>query len=122
MIKTYKIGVRDLVSFLYATGDLSSDNFQNVVALEGTQAHQHLQNKYEADDISEYAITHTHVKDDKEIIISGRIDGLIKRDNQTVLEEIKSSKKNIFDNHFFYNNEHLAQLKMYAYMYMSFKS
>lgn len=119
MIKTYKIGVRDLVSFLYATGDLSSDNFQNVVALEGTQAHQHLQNKYEADDISEYAITHTHVKDDKEIIISGRIDGLIKRDNQTVLEEIKSSKKNIFDNHFFYNNEHLAQLKMYAYMYMS---
>ena len=118
MNKTYKVGVRDLVTFLYQSGDLSSENFQNVVALEGINAHQHIQGQYDIDDISEYPIEYMSKIEGYEFTLSGRIDGVKKKLNDYRLEEIKSTKKNIFDDYFFYSNEHLAQLKLYSYMFM----
>lgn len=118
MNKTYKVGVKDLVTFLYQSGDLSSETFQNVIALEGINAHQHIQGQYEIDDVSEYPIEYTSMVNDSKFTLSGRIDGVKKKNNEYILEEIKSTKKNIFDDYFFYSNEHLAQLKLYSYMFM----
>jgi DNA excision repair protein ERCC-2 len=117
-MKLFRVGVGELVSFLYSSGDLSSETFQNVSLLEGTKAHQYLQSKYQSTDEAEIPISYTFSNDDLEITLSGRIDGILSIDGALVLEEIKSTRFPIFDERFELNNEHLAQLKMYAYMYM----
>jgi DNA excision repair protein ERCC-2 len=117
-MKTYKIGVGELVGFLYASGDLSSETFQNVSLLEGTRAHQYVQSQYETTDQSEVSIGIAWKNHDYELIISGRIDGVLVRDGITIIEEIKSTRFPILTDDFSINNEHHAQLKMYAYMYM----
>lgn len=118
LMKNIRIGVGDLVSFLYASGDLSSETFQNVSLLEGTKAHQYLQSKYTSKDQSEVFVSHDLILDDLTITLSGRIDGLLWRDEAFLIEEIKSTRKSIFDPQFTANLEHHAQLKMYAYMYL----
>ncbi|AUD66032.1 hypothetical protein BK011_10150 [Tenericutes bacterium MZ-XQ] len=117
-LKEFRVAIRDIVSFLYASGDLSSETFQNVSALEGTKAHQYVQNRYTSDDKSEVSISYMYEKNDHLLFLNGRIDGLIKDHDDYLLDEIKSTRKNIFDDDFSFNQEHLAQLKFYAYMYM----
>ncbi|MDO9628695.1 MAG: ATP-dependent DNA helicase [Acholeplasmataceae bacterium] len=117
-MKLFRIGVGELVSFLYSSGDLSSETFQNVSLLEGTKAHQYLQSKYQSTDQAEIPISYTYLGDDLEITLSGRMDGLLTIDGSRVIEEIKSTRFPIFDDQFMINNEHLAQLKMYAFMYL----
>jgi len=117
-MRKYKISVGDMVSFLYASGDLSSETFQNVSLLEGTRAHQYVQNQYNSNDQAEVPINLRYSDDSHDLIISGRMDGLLLIDSYTTIQEIKSSRKNIFDETFQVNLEHLSQLKMYAYMYM----
>jgi len=117
-MRHYKISVGDMVSFLYATGDLSSETFQNVSLLDGTRAHQYVQSQYGSSDQAEVPIQLSYLDNSHEIIISGRIDGLLVIDSYTTIQEIKSSRYNIFDEAFTVKLEHLSQLKMYAYMYM----
>jgi DNA excision repair protein ERCC-2 len=117
-MKTYRIGVGELVGFLYASGDLSSETFQNVSLLEGTRAHQYVQSQYASTDQSEVSISISWKNHDYELMISGRIDGILDQDGITVIEEIKSTRFPIFSDDFSMNKEHHAQLKMYAYMYM----
>lgn len=117
-LRQFRIGIRDIVSFLYASGDLSSETFQNVSALEGTKAHQYVQDRYLSDDLSEISISYMYEVNDMMLYLNGRIDGLIKRDGLVIIDEIKSTRQNIFDDQFKYNHEHLAQLKFYAYMYL----
>jgi len=121
-MKTYRIGVGELVGFLYASGDLSSETFQNVSLLEGTRAHQYVQSQYQSTDQSEVSISIAWKNDDYELIISGRIDGILERDGITIIEEIKSTRYPIFGDDYTFNLEHQAQLKMYAYMYMRAKN
>ncbi len=122
-MKEFKIGVGELISFLYASGDLSSETFQNVSLLEGTKAHQYLQSKYQSTDDAEVFIQYSFsYSDDILITLSGRIDGLLNRNDEVMIEEIKSTRKNIFSDDFALNLEHLSQLKMYAYMMMKNKN
>ena len=117
-MRRYRVSVGELVSFLYASGDLSSETFQNVSLVEGTKAHQYVQSKYSKDDRAEIPISFLYTKDDREILLQGRIDGLIDIDGTLWVEEIKSTRFPIFNDAFTMNQEHLAQLKMYAFMYM----
>ncbi len=117
-MRIYKIGIGDMVSFLYASGHLSSETFQNVSLLDGIRAHQYLQSQYGSSDQAEVPIQLEVNDQDYQLILSGRIDGILVRDGYTLLEEIKSTRFNIFDPEFQMNPEHLAQLKMYAFMYM----
>jgi DNA excision repair protein ERCC-2 len=117
-MRHYRIGVGEFVSFLFASGDLSSETFQNVSLLEGTKAHQYVQKFYTSEDEDEVSISHTlHINDEK-ITLSGRIDGVLWRENKKILEEIKSTRKAVYDDSFVFVQEHLAQLKVYAFMYM----
>jgi DNA excision repair protein ERCC-2 len=117
-MRRYKVGVGELVSFLYASGDLSSETFQNVSLLEGTKAHQYVQSKYGSHDEAEVTISYLYEHEDYEVLLQGRIDGLIMLDDKRWIEEIKSTRFPIFADEFNVNHEHLAQLKMYAYMYL----
>ncbi|MDY0075452.1 MAG: ATP-dependent DNA helicase [Acholeplasmataceae bacterium] len=117
-MRTYRVGVGELVSFLYASGDLSSERFQNVSLVEGTKAHQYVQSKYQLNDQAEVSIQFVYQQDDLDIILQGRMDGLIHVDDALWIEEIKSTRFSIFSDTFEVNQEHLSQLKMYAYMYL----
>ncbi|MFP4187572.1 MAG: hypothetical protein ACLFSU_05325, partial [Acholeplasmataceae bacterium] len=57
-MRSIRIGVQELVSFLYASGDLSSETFQNVSLLEGTRAHQRVQQHYQPEDQKEVHIAY----------------------------------------------------------------
>lgn len=117
-MKQFSIGITDLVSFLFSSGDLSSETFQNVSLLEGTKAHQYIQDRYTSDDQSEIPISYMYQLEHITFFLNGRIDGLLNHDDHILLEEIKSTRKKVFDENFTYQNEHLAQLKFYAYMYL----
>jgi len=117
-MKTYLINITDLVSFLYRSGDLTSDTFQNVKMPEGTKAHQYVQSQYLSDDEKEVSIRFLWSNHEDSVLVTGRIDGVLYRNKALILEEIKSTRKNIHDLLFEPKNEHLAQLKLYAFMYM----
>lgn len=111
------IGVREIAYFLYASGDLSQDFFSNASARDGIMAHQYLQHKYKAEDKKEYFIKSDVKINDYELELSGRIDGVLKEGVEIVLEEIKSTRLKLEDIDIDYHREHLAQLKLYGYMY-----
>ena len=111
---TYTISITEIVSFIYMSGDLSADNFQNVSQLEGIKAHQYLQKQFKSDDQKEVCIYYETNIDGISLRLQGRMDGLLS--DQTILE-IKSTKSGL-DLLFVERLEHLAQLKFYAYMYM----
>ena len=110
-----KIGVGEMVSFLYASGDLTAETFQNVSQLEGIKAHQHIQSKYGSLDQKEVSIKTTYAYQDETYLLQGRMDGLLQSDTLWI-EEIKSTRKDIFDLLFIPNLEHEAQLKIYAFI------
>ena len=112
------IGVREIAYFLYASGDLSQDFFSNASGKDGIKAHQFIQHKYSDNDKKEFYVKNTVLVNDYEITLEGRIDGVLKTEIGTVLEEIKSTKLNLKDIDIDYHREHLAQLKLYGYMYM----
>lgn len=112
-----KIGVGEMVSFLYASGDLTAETFQNVSQLEGIKAHQHIQSKYGSNDQKEVSIKTTYDYQNETYLLQGRMDGLLQSDTLWI-EEIKSTRKDIFDLLFVPNLEHEAQLKIYAFMFM----
>ncbi len=112
------VGVREIAYFLYASGDLSQDFFSNTSALEGTKCHQFLQKQYNDKSQKEFFIKNVIKVNDDEIELSGRIDGLLKEDVGIVLEEIKSTRLKLDFIDIEYHKEHLAQLKLYGYMYM----
>ncbi|MCK9235652.1 MAG: hypothetical protein M0P09_04955, partial [Acholeplasmataceae bacterium] len=77
MEQMIRIPVRDIVSFLYASGDLTSETFQNVSALEGMKAHQYIQSLYTSSDQKEVSISYPYTSGDITYLLSGRIDGLL---------------------------------------------
>lgn len=115
-MSTIRIAVREMAEYLYQSGDLSADTFQNVSLIEGTRAHQYVQHQYVKGDQAEVPVLFSMSAQDYDILISGRIDGILTRDGEKVIHEIKSTRKNIFLDDFTPQIEHLAQLKFYLYM------
>lgn len=112
-----KIGVKEIAQFLYSGGDLTNEFFVNKSNIEGHNAHVYLQNKYNQDSLSEVFVKTTVEKGEYELIINGFIDGVLKENNKTVLEEIKSTKLALDEISLEYHLEYLAQLKLYGYLY-----
>lgn len=122
--KKIRISVRDLVEYVYRSGDLDTRFVGMGKAIEGTRLHQKIQGlrQDEAEDNGE--IYQKEVSISKEVsfkdiyfIISGRIDGLMENNHGITLEEIKTTMSPLE-----YISEdtfpvHWAQAKCYAYMY-----
>ena len=114
---SYSISVRELVAYLLPTGDLSGAFFSSQRSVAGTRAHQQLQKSRAASYESEVTVVHTIRIRDYTIQISGRIDGIFHEPDGDILEEIKSTTRDLagFEKH--QNDLHWAQLKIYAYMH-----
>lgn len=106
------LAVKDIVKFLYSTADLSNDLTSDTI---GSEIHSYWQKLYKKDiDKKEYYVKNRFTISDYDITVHGFIDGLL--NNGLLIEEIKTAFTDI--NTIVVKKEHLAQAKMYAYLYL----
>ncbi|MEC9485550.1 MAG: helicase C-terminal domain-containing protein [Candidatus Izemoplasma sp.] len=117
-MKSLKVSVKDLVTFIHRGGDLTNEFKSNARAKQGTELHTFLQEQYLEEDQKEVFVKETVTQDDYEITLSGRIDGVLLRDHQIIIEEIKSTQVALELLDETSRPEHLAQAKIYAYLYL----
>ncbi|MGL5648056.1 MAG: helicase C-terminal domain-containing protein [Clostridium sp.] len=114
-----KESVRSLVEFILREGGIDTRFTSNKRALEGTRAHQKVQKSNE-ESYKKY-LKEVYLKKEFDLgdfllKIEGRADGIIFDGEEIIVEEIKSTYKDIED--IKDDREvHWAQLKFYAYIY-----
>ncbi|MCR4880149.1 MAG: ATP-dependent DNA helicase [Bacilli bacterium] len=112
------LSVHQLVDFVLRTGDIDNRIFNRSSMSEGTLLHALYQSKQNDNYLSEIPLEVTIMKDDIEIHIEGRADGIIKKSkNKYVIDEIKTTVADLDE--FFKENEawHLGQAELYGYMF-----
>ena len=111
----YSVSVRHLVEFVLRRGDLTTGERtpRKVRARQGTLAHRNLQRSRPAEYETEVPVSFDVTSPEFVLRISGRIDGLWKRPEGILLEEIKTVTPS-------WNHEpnilHWAQLKFYGFI------
>ena len=115
MAKT--IAVKELAYFVCQSGNLTTEFFSNHDLEAGRKAHQHHQSKY-----NEFSKKEVYVKSEITYIgipyiIHGFIDGVLNINDKIIIEEIKSTLLDLDEIDIDYHKEHLAQLKIYGYLY-----
>jgi len=115
MSEVIQISVRELVEFVFRSGDLAVPFVSAARAVAGTRAHQLVQSSRPEDYESEVAVSILHEDEPLSLEISGRVDGLVRRGNDLLIEEIKSTSR-APDPARQDNPVHWAQAKLYAYI------
>ncbi|UUZ94133.1 hypothetical protein LJK87_05790 [Paenibacillus sp. P25] len=118
MDETIKLSVRALVEYVYRSGSIESGFHAATTLTDGTEAHQKLQKEYKPSDQKEVYLQTELLVDDLLFIIEGRCDGLLlTEEGEPLIDEIKSTSRDVSliseDRH----PVHWAQAKCYAYMY-----
>lgn len=118
MKKFFELSVHQLVDFVLRSGSLDDRHFNNKTMVEGTLIHQYYQAKQNDNYESEVYLEGIFKINDYAFKLKGRCDGVIKKDKEVIIDEIKSYN-GIFED-FFKENEkwHLGQAECYAYMYL----
>ena len=119
-----KIAVRELVEQVMRAGDLDASFHGASRAVEAIRAHQKLQAARPATYTPEVAVSHRVEKEGFRLTVDGRIDGVDRRPELTVIEEIKTTAVDpeIFESDQFeaaINPLHTAQARVYAFFYAS---
>lgn len=111
-----KVSVRSLVEYAHKSGSIDV-GYQNTVSLvDGTKAHQKIQNLYGESDIKERMTSGTIEYEDLTFQIEGRCDGLLYKDGTYIIEEIKSTVRDLTSYHENSYPVHWAQAKVYGYL------
>lgn len=112
-----KISVRNLVEFVMRSGDIDNTFRSMNSAIEGTKAHQKVQQSYGDEYSSEVTLKHQIDYEQFTIEVQGRADGILTISDEIIVDEIKSTTRDLneIDEHF--NHLHWAQAKCYAYIY-----
>ena len=113
-----KVNVKEIVETVYRSGDLISETALLKRAEIGALIHREHQARYLEGERSEVYIEYADQVAGHEVVITGRIDGLIRVGGRIVIEEIKSTtwELDVLDENTV--PAHLAQAKMYAYCYL----
>ncbi len=111
-----KLSVRELVEFVYKSGDISVKSLSSDRAMEGIKAHKILQSQMGDNYHKEFYLKNEFELNNILFVIEGRADGII-RDSEVTIDEIKSTYMplDLIDDG--YNLAHDAQAKCYGYMY-----
>ncbi|MFL6563045.1 MAG: ATP-dependent DNA helicase, partial [Bacillus sp. (in: firmicutes)] len=111
------ISVRTLVEHVFSSGSIDSRFRSQSTLLDGTRIHQKIQKTYQADDQKEVYLRAEIPAEDLAFIIDGRCDGLLFRDGEVIVDEIKSFSQPLEQFEGEGSPVHWAQANMYAYMY-----
>lgn len=115
-----KASVRGLIEYALKSGSLDDRYRSGSRAVEGTKAHKKLQKDNERiyDDYKKEVSLRCQFNIKNIILdIEGRADGIIKENNNVIIEEIKSTYKDLIYIQEDYNDLHWAQSKFYGYIY-----
>lgn len=114
-----KLGIRELVEFTLRSGDLGANLNSMNTALEGAQIHRMLQKSRGEDYQKEYSLEREVEMVGRPYLIHGRADGVILDEEDTVIEEIKTSDAAFDDLPESTLTLYWGQAKMYAYILMT---
>lgn len=117
MNKEIKISVRNLVELIIRCGSIDNTKTGSIKPIEGTRAHQMIQKSYDDNYEAEYYLKYEFEYKDTIIKIEGRADGILKEENKVIIDEIKTTLKNVDDYNESTNIVHMAQAKCYGYIY-----
>ena len=112
-----KVSVGHLVEFVLRSGDIDNSFMSMSRALEGTKAHQKVQKSYGYEYEPEVTLKHSVNYERFTIELQGRADGIFTLPNQIIVDEIKSTTKDLEDIEEDFNDLHWAQVKCYGYIY-----
>ncbi|MGG2027019.1 ATP-dependent DNA helicase [Gottfriedia sp. S16(2024)] len=110
-----KVSVRTLVEYAHTAGSINVTYKSSVSLIEGTKAHQKIQREYGEQDVKERSISGNITLDQLVFQIEGRCDGLLFNDGQYIIEEIKSTMKDLNEINENSYPVHWAQAKVYGY-------
>jgi DNA excision repair protein ERCC-2 len=113
-----KITAKEIVEYLYLGGDLTNEFKSNRRAKQGTEVHAFWQSNYKEEDRKEVSVKYMYDYKDYSFYITGRMDGLLQEDSKLIIEEIKSTETDLNLIDIDTRPSHLAQAKMYAYIYL----
>jgi DNA excision repair protein ERCC-2 len=114
----HKIAIKELAYLtICASGNLTNEYFSNKDLMAGAKAHDYLQNKYNQDSLAEVYIKEKINYLGEEYLIHGFMDGVLDLNGEKIIEEIKCTEEEVDLITQKYHKEHLAQLKIYAYLY-----
>jgi len=117
-MKQLTISVKDIVELIYGSGNISSTKNLMVRAQEGTEIHKYWQSKYLESDKKEVVVQIKYENADFSLEISGRIDGILSKNDEIIIEEIKSTHMDFDQLDIDTTPSHLAQAKFYSYIYL----
>jgi Rad3-related DNA helicase len=112
-----KISVRNLIEFILRTGDIDSGFAGSKRAVDGTRIHRKIQKAQKDNYQAEVSVKHRLEYEKFCLIIEGRIDGIIKNENNYCIDEIKSVIQPLINIDENYNPLHWAQAQCYAYIF-----
>ncbi|GAA0118560.1 ATP-dependent DNA helicase [Clostridium sp. CTA-17] len=117
-----KISIRNLVEFVLRRGSIDSRIKASVRALEGIKGHKKIQSYYSEKDRAEVTLKEDIDFEDFTLRVEGRADGILEENEKTIIDEIKTTTKNVMDIDYDFNELHWAQAKVYAYIYSKEKN
>ncbi|MEH7502661.1 ATP-dependent DNA helicase [Neobacillus drentensis] len=117
MSEAIHISVRTLVEHVFRSGSIDSRFRSPSTLLDGTRIHQKIQKTYQDSDQKEVYLRTEIPFDDFSFIIDGRCDGLLFREDEVIIDEIKSFSQPSEQLEQGGYPVHWAQAKLYAYMY-----
>lgn len=115
--KRLQISVRTLVEYILRSGDLELTVFSVPNPVEAIRAHQKIQRSRPVEYTSEVTVRHQMEAGDFIIDINGRIDGVFHYPDCVVIDEIKTTRRNLAVFEETENPLHWGQVKCYAYIY-----
>lgn len=117
MKKQFKISIRNLVEFIMRHGSIDNRYVGSIRAVEGIKGHQKIQSSYGDNYSSEVPLKYTFISDDMEIEVEGRADGILKEGKRVIIDEIKTTTRELLMIDENFNPLHWAQAKCYGYIY-----
>lgn len=112
-----KVSIRSLVEFVMRSGSIDSRIKASVRAVEGIKGHKKIQSEYSENSKSEVSLKEEVEFDDFILRVEGRADGILNEGDKVIIDEIKTTTRNVMDIDENYNELHWAQAKIYAYIY-----
>lgn len=117
MNKIIKVSIRNLVEFIMRYGSIDNRYTSSIKAIEGIRGHQKVQKSYGDNYTAEVPLKYTLTYEDLEIQVEGRADGILIEDEKTIIDEIKTTTKDLLLIDENTNPLHWAQAKCYGYIY-----
>ena len=117
-MKELSVSVKEIAEFVFGSGSITNDRVLKTRALEGQEIHAYWQGLYLNTDQKEVGVKSTFFDEDFKLVIKGRIDGIVIRNEKLYIEEIKSTHSELELLDIKTYPAHLSQLKLYAYMYL----